>query len=274
MNAEKNETGKISGYAPVNGLRMYYEIEGSGPPLVYIPPVFGYAGMKSFPTLIQGHSIITVDLQGQGRTADLPDRPLSIVQFAKDVVALVKFLGIEKADFFGESYGAATATMIAIQHPEMVRRVATFGGTFGPPTIAINTRMLHFDRPPTADSDSHSFQMAKYREVAPTPEYWPKIWEKVVSIKWEGFSDADLAAVKAPFLIALGDRDFVRLQHAVETLERIPNSELAVIPDAGHFALYSEQERVIPVIVHFLEKPDDRLPVATGEMGFHPGKTR
>jgi len=66
------------GYAPINGLRMYYEIEGSGDPLVYIPPAFGFAGLKSFPTLAQDHSIITVDLQGNGRTADIPERPRSI----------------------------------------------------------------------------------------------------------------------------------------------------------------------------------------------------
>jgi pimeloyl-ACP methyl ester carboxylesterase len=75
-------------------------------------------------------------------------------------------------------------------------------------------------------------------------------------------------------LILLGDRDFVRLEHAVETLKLIPNAELAVIPDAGHFALYSEPERVIPIVQHFLEKPERRTPVATAGMGYHPGETR
>ena len=84
------------GYAPVNGLKMYYEIEGAGDPLVYIPPAFGFAGLNSFPALARIHSIITVDLQGNGRTADIADRPLSIEQYAKDVVALLKFLGIPK----------------------------------------------------------------------------------------------------------------------------------------------------------------------------------
>lgn len=74
------------GYAPVNGLNMYYEIEGSGDPFVYIPPAFGYAALKSFPELVQSHSLITVDLHGQGRTADIPDRPITFHQHAKDVV--------------------------------------------------------------------------------------------------------------------------------------------------------------------------------------------
>src|SRR5215475_1243290 len=77
---------KVHGYAPVNGLKMYYEIEGTGVPLVFIPAAFGFAGQHSFPDLIQNHSVITVDLQGNGRTADIPGRPISIEQYAKDVV--------------------------------------------------------------------------------------------------------------------------------------------------------------------------------------------
>jgi pimeloyl-ACP methyl ester carboxylesterase len=103
MNSHNSKAKKIHGYAPVNGLKMYYEIEGTGDPLFYIPPAFGLAGLKSFPALTQSHKVITMDLQGDGRTADIPERPLSIEQYVKDVVCLLKFLGISKADFFGES---------------------------------------------------------------------------------------------------------------------------------------------------------------------------
>src|SRR6516162_6614676 len=103
---------KMHGYAPVNGLKMYYEIEGPGEPLVFIPPAFGFAGLKSFPVLAQNHSVITVDLQGNGRTADIPNRPISIEQYAEDVVALLEHLDVTKADFLGESYGGDTAAMI------------------------------------------------------------------------------------------------------------------------------------------------------------------
>jgi pimeloyl-ACP methyl ester carboxylesterase len=75
-------------------------------------------------------------------------------------------------------------------------------------------------------------------------------------------------------LVIVGDRDFVRIEHAVETFRLIPNAELAVIPDAGHFVLYSEPERVIPVVKHFLEKAEKRRPVASAGMGYHPGETR
>lgn len=274
MSSLNGKTTETHGYAPVNGLKMFYEIGGTGDPLVYIPPAFGFAGLKSFPMLAQSHSIITVDLQGHGRTADIPERPLSIEQYARDVVGLLNYLGISKADFFGESYGAVTAVMIAINHPELVGRVAACGATFGPPQVAYNTEMLRYDHPPTPDSRSHGFQKEKYKEVAPDPDNWPKIWAKVASIKWEGFSSEQLASIKAPVLIVVGDHDFVRVEHAAEAFKRIPIAELAVIPDASHFVLFSEQERVIPIVKHFLEKPEKRIPLATAEMGYHPGETR
>jgi pimeloyl-ACP methyl ester carboxylesterase len=134
--------------------------------------------------------------------------------------------------------------------------------------------MLRTAHPPTPDSKGIQFQRENYKRVAPDPGYWPKIWGKVCSIQWGGFSNEELASIKAPVLIALGDHDFVRLEHAFETFKLIPNAELAVIPDAGHFALFSEQKRVIPVVENFLEKPEKKIPIATAETGYHPGETR
>jgi pimeloyl-ACP methyl ester carboxylesterase len=130
MNSLRAKRTETQGYARINGLRMYYEIEGTGDPLVYLPPVFGFAGLKSFPALVQSHSVVTVDFQGHGRTADIPERPITLEQNAKDVVGLLKYLRISKADFFGESYGGVIATMLALRHPELVGRVATYGATF------------------------------------------------------------------------------------------------------------------------------------------------
>ena len=263
-----------SGYAPVHGLKLYYELEGTGDPLVYIPPALGHVGMRSFPELAQRHSVIKIDVQGHGRTADSPERPRALQQDAEDIVGLLKYLGVPRADFFGESYGGATALIIAIRYPELVRRVATFGATFGPPQVAHNPKMLRFDQPPTPDSKCFQFQRESYENVAPDPGYWPQLWDKVGRIQWAGFSKEELASIQAPVLIALGDHDFVRVEHALEAYEQIPNAELAVIPDAGHFLVYSEPERLLPVVKHFLEKPENRPPVATAAMGYQPGETR
>jgi pimeloyl-ACP methyl ester carboxylesterase len=274
MNARNGDPKKINGYAPVNGLKMYYEIEGTGDPLVFIPPAFGFAGRESFPALVRNHSVITVDLQGNGRTADIPERPISIEQYAKDVVGLLKYLKIAKADFLGESYGGDTAAFIAVHNPELVRRVATYSATFAPPPDTLNPETTHYDGPPTAETRDVQFQRESYKKVAPDPNYWAKIYKKVGSIRWKGFSKEELASINAPILIVQGDHDFVRVEHSVETVKLIPLAELAVIPDASHFALSSEQERVMPIIKHFLEQPERRLPLATADTGYHPGETR
>src|SRR3546814_21003517 len=96
-----------------------------------------------------------------GRTAGVPERPLSIGRYADDVVGLLKFFGIAKADFFGESYGANAAAMIAVRHPELVRRVALYGATFGPPQDALNPEMTKLDQPPAADSRSEERRVGK-----------------------------------------------------------------------------------------------------------------
>jgi pimeloyl-ACP methyl ester carboxylesterase len=274
MNSISAKTTENRGYVPVNGLRMYYEIEGTGDPLVFIPSAFGFAGRESFPELVHSHSVITVDLQGNGRTADIPERPISIEQYAKDVVGLLKYLRISKADFLGESYGGDTAAMIAVRYPELVGRVVTYSATFAPPPSTLNPETTHYDHQPTAESRDIQFQRESYKKVAPDPNYWPKIYEKVGSIQWTGFSKKELASIKAPMLIIQGDHDFVRLEHSVETVKLIPRAELAVIPDASHFALSSEQERVIPIVRHFLERSEQQLPLATANVGYHPGETR
>jgi pimeloyl-ACP methyl ester carboxylesterase len=274
MNSCIGTATEARGYAPVNGLKMYYEIEGTGDPLVFIPPAFGFAGLKSFPELVRNHSVTTVDLQGNGRTADIPERPISIEQYAEDVVGLLQYLGISKADFLGESYGGNTAVMIAIRYPELVRRVVTYSATFAPPPNTLHPEITHFDHPPTAESRDIQFQRESYKKVAPDPNYWPKIYDKVGSIQWRGFSKEALASVKAPILIIQGDQDFVRLEHSVEIVRLIPHAELAVIPNASHFALSSEQGRVLPIIKHFLEKPEKQIPLATANVGYHPGETR
>jgi pimeloyl-ACP methyl ester carboxylesterase len=265
---------KTCGYAPVDGLSMYYEIEGDGPPVVYIPPLLGVAGVNAVPGLTRTHQVITVDVQGHGRTADIPERPMSLRQHARDVVGLLRHLQISKADLLGESFGGATAILVALYEPDLVRRVATYGATFGPPEDAHNLEMLRFDEPPIPDSTCFRYQRHNYQQVAPDPDYWPRFWQKGASIEWNGFSPDELSSLKVPLLIVLGDHDFVRLEHAVEAFRRIPGAELAVIPDASHFALSSEPDRVLAVVDYFLAKPETRPPLATAGVGYQPGATR
>jgi pimeloyl-ACP methyl ester carboxylesterase len=274
VDAEPNATAATKhGYAPVNGLAMYYQIEGAGKPLVYVPPGLGLAAAPDFATLATRRQVITVHLQGRGRTADI-DRPLSLEQDAEDVVALLDHLRIPQADFFGECLGGVVATIIAIRHPERVGRLATYGTSFGRFEDTNKPEMLAPLARLTPDARAFQAQRELYEKVAPDPNAWPTIWSKGFSMVWSGFSREELARLDSPVLVAIGDHDWVRLEHALETFGLIPHAELAVIPDAGHFVLIAEPEKLLRVIETFLNAPSAKVPFATTETGYHAGATR
>ena len=119
-----NDMSARTGYAPVNGLQMFYRIHGEGQPLILIHGGFGMVEMFDglIPGLAAGRQVIAVELQGHGRTADI-DRPFSVEGFADDVAALIRHLGFEQADVLGFSLGGIVAIRIAIRHPEIVRKL-------------------------------------------------------------------------------------------------------------------------------------------------------
>ena len=272
-NSKSNNPSKESGYAAINGLNMYYEATGDGEPLIYIPAAFAFAGITAFPELTKRWRVIQVDLQGYGRTADI-DRPLSFDQHVKDVVTLIQHLKIKRAHFFGWSYGGLIALLIAMRHPEMVGRVATYGTLFGPPMEAIRPDKFGPPTEQTADGEAHQFARDQYKLVAPYPDHWPVIWKKVVDLVPDGLKREELETLQKRVLIALGDNDFIKLEHALYAYKTIPNAELAVIPDATHFLLYEKPSKLEPVIAEFLSAPEERLPYGTIATGYQPGKTR
>jgi pimeloyl-ACP methyl ester carboxylesterase len=260
-----NTAGKKTGYAPVNGLKMYYEIRGEGRPAVFIHPAVGESGL--IPDLPKNRQWILMDLQGHGRTADI-DRPMSCDQHADDIAALLKYLKIDQADFVGDSFGGTIAVMMAVRHPKLVRRVVSHGGSLAPypGTVA--------DRPP-ADADYVKWQREEYQKVAPDPKQWPTLYDKATKslFAWKGFSPAQLKVIKTPVLIAGGDHDLLPLESLVEWSRMIPNAQLAIIPDASHFMLFSEPERLMPTIAAFLDAPTDKVPMGMAN-GYYPRKTR
>jgi pimeloyl-ACP methyl ester carboxylesterase len=255
-----------TGYAPVNGLKMYYEITGEGMPAVYIHPIGSHCGLIS--ELTKNRQWIAMDLQGHGRTADV-DRPMTCDQHADDIAALLKHLKIEEADFFGDSFGGTIAVMMAVRHPGLVRRVASYGSPLAP--IPKDTAAVV-----TPDSDRVKWEREEYQKVASDPEQWSTLFAKSLKtgIDWRGFSPDELKAIKAPILIACGDHDLIPVERCAELSRMIPNAQLAVIPDASHFILFSEPERLLPTIAAFLDAPTPKAPLGTLETGYYPGATR
>jgi pimeloyl-ACP methyl ester carboxylesterase len=257
---------KKTGYAPVNGLKMYYEITGEGKPAVFIHPVLSHSGL--IPSLTNNRRWIVMDLQGHGRTLDI-DRPMTCQQHADDIAALLKYLKIEQADFFGDSFGGTIAVMMAVRHPELVGRVVCHGGSLAPyPGNAA-------DRPPS-DADFVKWQREEYQKVAPDPTHWPTLYDKATAslYAWKGFSTDELKTIKAPVLMVCGDHDLIPVERYLEWSRMMPTSELAVIPDASHFVLFSEPEKLLPTVAAFLDARAAKVPLGTAQAGYYPGVTR
>ena len=240
-------------YATVNGLKMYYEIHGAGWPLVLLHGAFGYATV--YPALAKDRQVIAVELQGHGHTADRVG-PLTYEQMADDVAALLKELKIEQADFFGYSMGGNLGLAIAIRHPTLVRKLAINGSHAGRLVDAWDSEAVKQFNSLPADFAPPMLK-DPYDKVAPDPSQWPTLVAKIkrAAFDFKGFTHDELKAIKAQVLITLGDRDGVRVEHVVEMFRLIPNSQLAVFPNADHLALWLSPEKVLPTIATFLDAP-------------------
>jgi pimeloyl-ACP methyl ester carboxylesterase len=244
-------------YAEVNGLKMYYEIHGSGRPLVLLHGAFGFAeGWGAFlPTLTKTHQVIAIELQGHGHTNDI-DRPLTFEQMADDAAALLKQLKIKDADFFGYSMGGTVALGVAIRHPELVRRLAILGSCAGTmkdtydPEVYRQFQSLGPDFAPPV-------LKGPYDRMAPDPKRWPILVTKIKELEkiFKGYPAAELKAIKAQTLIMMGDRDAVRPEHAVEMYRLIPNAQLAIFPGGDHFLLFSSPDKLLATLGPFLNAP-------------------
>jgi pimeloyl-ACP methyl ester carboxylesterase len=245
-----------SGYAPVDGLKMYYEVHGTGEPLILLHGGLGSSDMFSeiMPLLSKKRQVIAVDLQAHGRTADI-NRPLSYKAMADDVAALIHSLNIEKADVMGYSVGGEVALRTAIQHPEVVKKLVIVSATFSrdgwyPEIVAGMTKM-------GADSAASMKQTPMYQlyaHTAPRPEDWPVLHTKLGEMFRKDYDwSKDLPAIKAPTLLVFGDADAVRTAHAVEFFELlgggkkdggwdgsgVSSAQLAILPGLTHYTIFS-----------------------------------
>jgi pimeloyl-ACP methyl ester carboxylesterase len=249
-----------SGYAPVNGLRMYYEIhgtvKGNDPPLVLlhgggstIDTSFG----KVLPSLAKTRQVIAFEQQGHGHTVDI-DRPFSFEQSADDAAALLRHLKIGNADFFGYSNGGNIALQIAIRHPESVRKLVIASAMFKRDGLypVFWESMKHA----TLESMPAELKEA-YIKVAPHPEQLPTFHDKSVRrmLEFKDWRPEDLQKIGAPTMVMIADGDIVRPEHAVEMFRLLPHAQLAVLPGTDHMTLVNRAEWQVSMIEAFLDAP-------------------
>jgi pimeloyl-ACP methyl ester carboxylesterase len=256
-NGNQAKPGANGQYAEVNGLKMYYQIFGSGPPLVLLHGAFGFVDgwATILPALTKTHQVIALELEGHGHTRDL-DRPLTFEQIAEDTAQLLKQLNIKDADFFGYSLGGTVALRVAIRHPELVRKLAVYGSCAGPPKDTYDPEAYKQYQSLSTDFAPKVLK-EPYDKIAPDPTRWPVLVTKVKNLgrDFKGYSAAEVKSIKAPVLIIIGDRDVVRPEHAVEMYRLIPNAQLAVFPGGDHFMLWSSPDKVLSTLVPFLDAP-------------------
>ena len=258
-----------SGYVPVNGLEMYYELHGSGQPLVLLHgnlSTIGTSFGKVLPKLASTRRVIAIEQQGHGHTADI-DRPFSIEQWAQDTIALLHHLGIGRADFFGYSSGGAVALEIALGSPTLVRKLVWAGGTSYRREGLYPELLKGSEAMKPEDLDGSAFHQA-YASIAPHPEQWHRLAAKIADLdhRTQGWSRETIASVKAPTLLIIGDSDIVRPEHVVEMfrllgggvvgdLVGLPRSQLAVLPGTTHVTLADRTEWLASMITAFLDAP-------------------
>lgn len=234
LKVKKIEQDGIVGYARVNDLKMYYEIHGSGSPLVLI-----HGGGSTIQTTFgrvlnefaKTNKVIAVEMQAHGHTEDI-DRALSFEQDAEDIAALLKQLNINKANIFGFSNGASTALQFAIRHPEMTNKIiigSTFYKRAGAPEWF--WKMM---ANPSFKSMPQPYKDA-FLKINPDTNALHRMYERDVA-RMQSFpdiSDDQMKSIKAPAFIIIGDRDVTTIEHVCEMHRLISNSRIAIIP-GGH----------------------------------------
>lgn len=258
-------------YAEVNGLRMYYELHGSGgtPLLLLHGGLFDIEQQFGalIPALSADRRVIATDFQGHGRTNDI-DRALNTADLASDVVGLLEHLDAGEVDVFGFSIGGAVALHLAIKHPELVRKLIVSSVSFNPDgdrggNAEVVTEM-------TVDMIAGTPMEQRYLEVSPHPdhEHLQGLLNKLGSYDTgsKGWSDEEIRGIQTPTLITVGDSDMVKLEHAVRFLqlrggdvngdfEGVPASQLAVFPSTTHFFGLARTNLVQDVVTTFLDAP-------------------
>lgn len=262
-------TGEFtSGYAPVNGLQMYYEIHGTGQPLALLHGAFSAIG-TSFGALVPGlaksRQVIGFEMQAHGRTADI-DRPLSIEQMADDTAAALQHIGIEQADIFGYSTGGAIALHLVLRHPQVVRKLVLASVTFN--ASGVHPGLMEGLGEMTPEMMFGSPWHDEYMRIAPDPGHFATLFTKKNEMdrNIKDIPAEAVAAIKAPTLIIIGDSDLVRPEHAVEMFRLLgggvfgdvagmPDSQLAVLPGTMHSNLTQRADLLMPIIPPFLDAP-------------------
>jgi len=257
MNTQQNPLGK---FATIGQLKLYYEIHGTGKPLVLLhgggSTILSTYG-TILPVLAKTHKVIAVELQAHGHTLDI-DRPLTFEQDADDVASLLQQLQIEKADFMGFSNGGTTCLQIAIRHSAIVNKLVlastTYKGSGMMQGFFEGMQQASFDQMPQPLKDA-------YLHANPDPQGLLAMFNRDVA-RMQIFKDipeADIKAIQSPALVINADNEVVTVEHAVELFRALPHAQLTILPGGhgdyiGEICAPDKNSKVPRMVVEMMEQ--------------------
>lgn len=252
-------TPSKSGYAPVNGVEVYYQVHGEGSPIVVLHG--GLMSGSSFAPIIdaltENHQVVAVDLQGHGHTLPF-DRPMTFEAMADDVAGIIKYLELDKPAVIGYSLGATTALRLAIQHPDLVSKLVHVSApyNFAESWHDYNLEGMRSMTSAQAEGMMQSPMYDAYAAEAPDAKNFPVLLDKVGDMMRAGFDySADVKTLKVPTMLVYADWDAVRISHAAKFFELLGGglqdagwdgsgmnqNRLAIIPGLNHYSMVSPQ---------------------------------
>ena len=242
----------VGRYARVNGIRLYYEVHGTGAPLLLLHGGVGDGRQfeKQLLDFTATRRCIVPDSRAQGRSTDGPG-PLTYHQMAEDMIALLDRLKIARVDIMGWSDGGNIGLDMAMHHPKRVRRVVTFGANFR----ADGLNQSDIDWNATANAGSFGPGMKEaYQKQNPEPEHYEEAMNKVIAM-WRTqprWTPAQLGTIRCPVLVGAGEHDVIRRDHSEALARAIPGAELWIVPGASHSVMLERPELVNPKVLEFL----------------------
>jgi pimeloyl-ACP methyl ester carboxylesterase len=256
-----------SGTVRLDGIDVYYEVRGTLDGAT-VPLVLLHGGALTIetafrPELFERFSrrgpVIAIEQQGHGHTADRPGEPITIDQMVRDTAGVLTHLGVRQADLLGHSLGGIIATGVSIRHPDLVRNVVALGTPyrldgFRPDLVQLQRDASVTPSPELAkllptEADFAAWR-ASFERVAPDPKAFDAILARLNTMltAWPGWAEEELRAIRAPTLIAIGDNDYVRVDHAAEVARLIPNARLAVLPGTTHLRIVERDAWIEPMM--------------------------
>ena len=255
-----------SGYAPVNGIKVYYEVFGEGRPLVLLHGAFYTIDMnwgQLIPELSKTRKVIAIEMQGHGHTP-FSDRELSITTLASDVEGVMDYLKLDSADVGGFSMGGSVAYQFAVQSPKRLRKLVIISSTYKTSgwLPIVNSGLENF-KPEFFDNTPIK---TAYDAVAPDKTKWRKFLEQMFAFAKVPFNvgDSNIAKINAPVLIISGDNDGLDKIELMKTykllgggvsadLGPMPKSQLAIVPSQGHVSLMMQTKIIFGYLDSFLQ---------------------